>query len=210
MPAPTWMTETLSVGVLGMSWYMTPVLKGRNATAPRPFSRSLPLDATPRVVLGLALFPDEADTVDAPIALVEERVVVCEAVGQRDAARGVGARPVDQQGDEELPRLGAGRPGEWPDRQNSCEKRCGEPRHNHRAREHYSMTWSARCTTDGGTVRPMAFAVLTLTLRTNLAGRSTGISAIFAPLRMRSTYCAHCRHIVEKSGPYASKPPDSG
>ena len=40
MPAPTWMTEILSVGALGMSWYMTPVLTGDTSTAPLLFSRS--------------------------------------------------------------------------------------------------------------------------------------------------------------------------
>ena len=51
----------------------------------------------------------------------------------------------------------------------------------------HSMTLSARASTEGGTLRPKAFAVFRLTTSSNLVGCSIGISAGFAPLRMRST-----------------------
>ena len=51
----------------------------------------------------------------------------------------------------------------------------------------YSITSSARASTDGGTSRPSAFAVLRLTTSSYLVGACTGKSAGFSPLRMRST-----------------------
>jgi hypothetical protein len=51
----------------------------------------------------------------------------------------------------------------------------------------YSNTSSARAITDGGTVRPIALAVLTLTAKVNFVGACTGRLVGFSPLRMRST-----------------------
>ena len=51
----------------------------------------------------------------------------------------------------------------------------------------YWMTSSARASTDGGIVRPRAFAALRLIIRSNLVGCSTGRSAGLAPLRILST-----------------------
>ena len=51
----------------------------------------------------------------------------------------------------------------------------------------YSITSSARASTEGGTVRPSAFAVLRLITSSYLVGACTGRSAAFSPLRMRST-----------------------
>jgi hypothetical protein len=51
----------------------------------------------------------------------------------------------------------------------------------------YSITSSARASSEGGTVRPSAFAVLRLITNWYLFGDWTGRSAGFAPLRMRST-----------------------
>src|SRR5262245_46530990 len=51
----------------------------------------------------------------------------------------------------------------------------------------YSITSSARASTDGGTVRPSALAVLRLITSSYLVGACTGRSAGFSPLRMRST-----------------------
>jgi hypothetical protein len=51
----------------------------------------------------------------------------------------------------------------------------------------HSMTWSARPSTDGGIVRPSAFAVLRLMTSSNFVGCSTGNSPGFAPLRILST-----------------------
>jgi len=51
----------------------------------------------------------------------------------------------------------------------------------------YSMSWSARPSTDGGIVSPSSFAVLRLITSSNLVGCWTGRSAGFAPLRILST-----------------------
>jgi hypothetical protein len=50
----------------------------------------------------------------------------------------------------------------------------------------YWMTSSATASTDGGIVRPSAFAVLRLMTRSNLVGCSTGRSAGLAPFRILS------------------------
>jgi Transposase domain (DUF772) len=51
----------------------------------------------------------------------------------------------------------------------------------------YSINSSARATSAGAMVRPIALAVLELITSTNLVGCSTGRSAGFAPLRILST-----------------------
>jgi hypothetical protein len=51
----------------------------------------------------------------------------------------------------------------------------------------HSMTRSARCSSDGGIVRPIAFAVLRLITSSNLLGCSIGKSEGFIPLRILST-----------------------
>jgi len=51
----------------------------------------------------------------------------------------------------------------------------------------YSMTWSARSSTDGGIVSLSAFAVFALITSSNWVGCSTGRSAGLAPLRILST-----------------------
>lgn len=59
----------------------------------------------------------------------------------------------------------------------------------------YSITWSARSSSDCGMARPSAFAVLRLMTRSSRAACSTGRSAGLAPLRMRSMYPARDRPI---------------
>ena len=51
----------------------------------------------------------------------------------------------------------------------------------------YSIISSARDSSEGGTVRPSALAVLRLITNSNLVALCTGRSAGFSPLRMRST-----------------------
>jgi hypothetical protein len=51
----------------------------------------------------------------------------------------------------------------------------------------YSITSSARATSEGGTVMPSALAVFRLMTISYLVGACTGRSAGFSPLRMRST-----------------------
>ena len=52
----------------------------------------------------------------------------------------------------------------------------------------YSVTSSAATRSVWGTVKPSAFAVLRLIMRSNLVGCSTGRSLGFAPLRILATY----------------------
>ena len=52
---------------------------------------------------------------------------------------------------------------------------------------HYSITSSARASSDGGMVSAMALAVLRLMTNSSLVGCSTGKSAGLAPLRTLST-----------------------
>ena len=54
----------------------------------------------------------------------------------------------------------------------------------------HSITSSAVASSDCGTVRPSAFAVLRLIISSYLVGACTGMSAGFSPLRIRSTYPA--------------------
>src|SRR6516162_5459406 len=54
----------------------------------------------------------------------------------------------------------------------------------------HSITSSACCRNGSGMVRPSAFAVLRLTISSNLVGSWTGKSPALAPLRIRSTYDA--------------------
>ena len=51
----------------------------------------------------------------------------------------------------------------------------------------YSITWSARASSAGGTVRPSALAVLRLIASSYLVGACTGKLAGASPLRIRST-----------------------
>src|SRR5262245_59628203 len=51
----------------------------------------------------------------------------------------------------------------------------------------HSITWSARCSSDGGIFRPSALAVLRLMTSSNLVGCSTGRSLGLAPLSILST-----------------------
>src|SRR5262249_1791349 len=70
-----------------------------------------------------------------------------------------------------------------------CERQCGDPSAGERDElaPPHSITSSARESTDGGTVRPSALAVLRLITSSYLVGACTGKSAGFSPLRMRST-----------------------
>ena len=70
----------------------------------------------------------------------------------------------------------------------------GPSRANFGSSDAHSMILSARIRIVGGTVKFEALAVLRLTTSSNLVGCSTGMSAGFAPLRMRSTISAPRRH----------------
>jgi hypothetical protein len=55
-------------------------------------------------------------------------------------------------------------------------------------RKTYSITSSTRASNVSGIVRPIALAVLRLTIKLNLVGCITGRSAGFTPLNIRATY----------------------
>src|SRR5262249_6477273 len=60
------------------------------------------LDALVGGVAGLAFLEHDLDAVDAAIALVEQRPIVGDAVGERNAVRCIGARSIDQRWNELL------------------------------------------------------------------------------------------------------------
>src|SRR5450759_4913553 len=66
---------------------------------------------------------------------------------------------------------------------------CAKSGLMHRSKHHlYSITSSARASSDGGTVRPSTLAVLRLITSSNLVGCWIGRSEGLVPLRIRSTY----------------------
>src|SRR5262249_22602898 len=65
---------------------------------------------------------------------------------------------------------------------------------------HHWITSSARSSSDGGIVRPSAFAVLRLMTNSNFVGCSTGRSAGRAPLRILSTKYGARRYISFRLG----------
>src|SRR5712671_2396476 len=68
-----------------------------------------------------------------------------------------------------------------------CNNICQQETHAPQQFNSYSTTSSARASSDGGTSRPSALAVLRLITSSYLVGVCTGRSAGFSPLRMRST-----------------------
>src|SRR5262249_5612007 len=91
--------------------------------------------------------------------------------------------------------------------------RCNRPRcrateqRDELAAAHHSITSSARASSDGGTSRSSALAVLRLITSSYLVGACTGRPAGFSPLRMRSTSLAARRYWLAMSGPYVINPP---
>jgi hypothetical protein len=65
--------------------------------------------------------------------------------------------------------------------------RCNKVRRQRACSAAYSITSSARASSEGGTVRPSAFAVLRLSTSSSFVGCWIGRSPGFAPLRMRPT-----------------------
>jgi hypothetical protein len=71
-------------------------------------------------------------------------------------------------------------------RANRDTLRCSEQRHHAITRVGYSITSSAVASSEGGTLRPSAFAVLRLMVNWTLTGSWTGSSLGFVPRKMRS------------------------
>src|SRR5262249_36377774 len=86
-----------------------------------------------------------------------------------------------------------------------CDE-CNEKAEERAGELHWILS-SARASTDGGIVRLRALAVLRLITRSKTVGSSTGRSAGFAPLRIRSTYHAVRRQIASKFGAYVMRQP---
>ena len=68
-------------------------------------------------------------------------------------------------------------------------------------KQRYSITSSARASSMGGGISPSAWAVFRLMTVSNLVGCSTGRSAGFSPLNIRSTKYAARRQFSRKSMP---------
>src|SRR5262249_39353386 len=84
------------------------------------------------------------------------------------------------------------------------DERCGKEGGRYRDERspvHYSITSSARASTDGGMVSPSAFAVLRLMAKYRRSIPSTGRSPGSAPNRTRWTYLAESWPIVRKLSP---------
>src|SRR5262245_1904588 len=127
------------------------------------------------------------------------------------------AQPLLKSGDP-LARGGTRLPAQKPDgrqlarllrprRERPRGRRAAEQRHELAAS--HSITSSARASSDGGTVRPIAFAAITFSASSNLVGCSTGKSPGFAPRRILSTYSAARRNRSALFAPYAMRPPVS-
>src|SRR5262249_2943309 len=71
-------------------------------------------------------------------------------------------------------------------RREGPRRRAAEQRDELATPDH-SITSSARASSDGGTVRPSALAVVRLMTRSNFIGCSTGMSPGLAPRRILST-----------------------
>src|SRR5215831_19033079 len=71
----------------------------------------------------------------------------------------------------------------------------------------HSITSSARTSSEGGTSKPSAFAVLRLRVVSYLVGACTGRSAALAPRRIRSAYPAASRYCSMLFSPYEINPP---
>src|SRR6266478_7322465 len=83
------------------------------------------------------------------------------------------------------------------------------PRAQPRIGIRYSITRSARTSTEGGMASPSVLAVLRLISSSNFVGCSTGKSAALAPLRILSTYVAAWRNKSGMLGEYDMSPPRS-
>src|SRR5262249_35911642 len=84
-------------------------------------------------------------------------------------------------------------------RERPGRRRAAEQRYE-RAAIH-SITLSARNTREGGTSKPIAFAVLRLIANSNLVGCSTGTSLTFSLLKTLPSCRANCRNIWVMRGP---------
>src|SRR6185295_13388701 len=65
----------------------------------------------------------------------------------------------------------------------------------------HSITRSARARSEAGSLMPSVRAAARSTTKSYLSGCSIGMSAGFAPLRMRSTWAAARRGLLERLGP---------
>src|SRR6516162_6678316 len=82
-----------------------------------------------------------------------------------------------------------------------CQKRTHAVQQNELLFDHDSITSSARVRIVGGTVIPIALAVLRLIRSSNFVGCSTGRSAGFAPLRILSMNAPARRYKLGTCGP---------
>src|SRR5262245_14790047 len=79
---------------------------------------------------------------------------------------------------------------------------CQQATYAAQQRKLYSITSSARASSDGGISRPMAFAVLRLIVSSNFVGCSIGRSAGLAPCKIRLAYQAPRLNKSDRDVPY--------
>ena len=145
---------------------------GDDDVHPEPHQVGRELRKPSGVALGPAGLDQDVPVLD-PAALPQ---LFPEALPQANLRRVGGLFPQDADAIHlpRLLRLGGERRGE----------RTGQRGHQKAAAVHYSMTLSARASSDGGIVRPRALAVLRLMTSSYLDACSTGRSAGLAPLRI--------------------------
>src|SRR5262249_50092239 len=91
----------------------------------------------------------------------------------------------------------------------TCAVQLGMSAKGQKRTSPYSISSSALVSSEGGISSPSAFAVLRLTISSNLVGCSTGRSPGLAPFKILSTYVATRRQLSSTLGPYDTSPPAS-
>src|SRR5262249_29249188 len=139
-------------------------------------------------------------------AFVEDRAVHAGCSRQRDRLRVVRLLAAKRHVVIE-PRLSHARSLVDPLRARASRQR--HHAHERRRTPHHSMTRSARCSRDEGTVTGSARAARRLTMSSRRSARRTPRSAGLAPRKIWSTSVAACRKTSAQFAPYARRPPAS-
>src|SRR5262249_32886796 len=162
-----------------------------------------------RIAIGLGIGDRRGPGRPAGAAAIVDDDALPERLAQRltdDARHGIGrtsGREIDDQRDRTVGIILRSRY-----KRHSRRRRRAAEQHDELAAPH-SITSSARARSVGGTSRPSALAVLSLTTNSYVVGFCTGRSPGFAPLRMRSAYTAPCRYHSAGSVPKETNPPSA-
>jgi len=156
--------------------------------------------------------PDDRPALPGDGGAMETILVVDDEPDVRDLARDIleaqGYHTLEARDADEALRAAGAHPDRIP-RHWLCRLRLGGERRGEEGHEggqegtplHYSITWSARCSSDWEIVRPSAFAVLRLITSSNLVGCSIGRSPGLAPFRILSTKVAVRRNLSRTLAP---------